>query len=68
MTPAATRLRAEVARIYGDTEKASRLTALASVAARLLSRGDEADRLLHASAMQSATIASRGTEAPSTLD
>ena len=59
MTPAATRLRAEIATIYGDKEKAARLNAAASAASRLRARGDEAERLLHASALLSATLTAK---------
>jgi hypothetical protein len=57
MTTAATRLRSHLATVYGDTRKAARLREQADTLDRLRAAGDEADRLLHESAMLRARIA-----------
>jgi hypothetical protein len=54
MTTAATRLRSHLASIYGDTRKAARLREQADTLARLRHSGDEADRLVHEMAVDSA--------------
>ena len=56
-TPAATRLRGHLAGIYGDRAKTAKLREQADTLDQLRNAGDEADRLLHESAMLRARIA-----------
>lgn len=57
MTAAAEKLRSHLAAVYGDRAKAAKLREQADSLDRLRAAGDEADRLLHESAMLRARIA-----------
>jgi len=54
MTPAAERIRDHLRMIYGDRSGAAKLREQADTRARLRAAGDEADRLLHEMAVDSA--------------
>jgi hypothetical protein len=59
MTPAATRLRADLAEIYGDTAKAARLREQADTLDRIMEAGDIADDLLHECSMLRLKLAAK---------
>jgi hypothetical protein len=56
MTPAATRLRGHLAAVYSDRAKAAKFREQADTLDRLRHAGDEADRLLHESALLNAKL------------
>jgi hypothetical protein len=56
MTPAAERIRDHLRGIYGDRRKAAKLREQSDSLDRLRAAGDEADRLLHESALLSAKL------------